>query len=239
MNLVAKRISSISFCFILALLIVSPIQARENFTDQCGYPTARCCDTSVDPATAYGEAASAPGGSIISSVWGWLGKRMYTLVGEDNFGDSQCFASNPTTDASGQCICDGVPSQQNYLPISTLCNTYFPTGPGDIGKQHDACISCVMNKNGFYSFTCIPLSFTSFIKDWVLKTMIGFAGIFALLNIIYGAYQLQTSQGNQDKVKAARERVTASIVGLLMILFSVLLLKVIGVDILQLPGFSK
>jgi hypothetical protein len=47
------------------------------------------------------------------------------------------------------------------------------------------------------------------------------------------------SQGNPDQIKDAREQLTAAIIGLLFVVFSLVILQIIGVNILNLPGFSK
>jgi hypothetical protein len=47
-----------------------------------------------------------------------------------------------------------------------------------------------------------------------------------------------TSQGDPEKVKEARESITAAVAGLLVIIFSIVLLQLITVDILHLPGFK-
>jgi hypothetical protein len=46
------------------------------------------------------------------------------------------------------------------------------------------------------------------------------------------------SQGNPEKIQAAREQLTAAIVGLMFVVFSLVILQVIGYDILRLPGFK-
>jgi len=69
--------------------------------------------------------------------------------------------------------------------------------------------------------------------------LLGLAGGVALLLIIAAGDQMMTSQGNPEKVKEARERLTSAIVGLLFIIFSVTILQIIGIDILHLPGFSR
>lgn len=73
----------------------------------------------------------------------------------------------------------------------------------------------------------------------ILRILLSVSGGVALLLIIAGGYQLMVSQGNPEKVKEARERITAAIVGLIFIIFSVTILQIIGVTILQLPGFNK
>ncbi len=85
---------------------------------------------------------------------------------------------------------------------------------------------------------CIKPSFTSFIQEVVFGIGIGFAGLVSLGCIIYASIMLQISQGDPEKVQAARDMIQSCIFGLLLIIFSVFILRVIGVDILRIPGFS-
>jgi len=73
----------------------------------------------------------------------------------------------------------------------------------------------------------------------ILGLLLGISGGIAALLIIYSGYELGISQGNPEKIKAAKERLTAAIVGLLFIIFSTTILQIIGVDILHLGGFVK
>lgn len=70
----------------------------------------------------------------------------------------------------------------------------------------------------------------------IMGVLLGFSGGIAILLIIASGYEMVTSQGNPEKVKAARERLTSAIVGLLFTIFSVAILQFIGVTILQIPG---
>jgi hypothetical protein len=65
------------------------------------------------------------------------------------------------------------------------------------------------------------------------------AGAIAFLLMILGALQMITAEGNPESIKHAQERFYSAIIGLLLIIFSVLLMQVIGVDILDLPGFER
>ena len=78
---------------------------------------------------------------------------------------------------------------------------------------------------------------STFITD-VFKIALGIAGGVAFLLMIFGAFRLLTSGGNPDSLNAGRDLITSAVVGLLFITFSVLLLRIIGVDILHIPGFS-
>lgn len=73
----------------------------------------------------------------------------------------------------------------------------------------------------------------------VLTILLSLSGGVAILLIVAAGYELMVSQGNPEKVKAGRERLTAAIVGLIFIIFSVWILQFIGVTILQLPGLGK
>jgi hypothetical protein len=77
--------------------------------------------------------------------------------------------------------------------------------------------------------------------DFVAKFFsigIGVGSMIAFLLILFGALQMMTSAGNPEKLNAGKELVTAAITGLLFIIFSIFLLRIIGVDILGIPGFT-
>jgi hypothetical protein len=63
-------------------------------------------------------------------------------------------------------------------------------------------------------------------------------GGIAVILIILSGYRLMISQGNPENIKNAKEQLTAAIIGLLFIIFSLVILQVIGVNILGLPGFN-
>lgn len=69
--------------------------------------------------------------------------------------------------------------------------------------------------------------------------LLSISGGIAVLMIIYSGYNFMTSQGNPETVKEARERLTSAIVGLLFIIFSLVILQIIGVNILHIPGFTN
>lgn len=73
----------------------------------------------------------------------------------------------------------------------------------------------------------------------IMSVMLGFTGGIAAIFIIIGGYKLMASQGNPEAIQAAREQITSAIIGLLFIIFSLVILEVIGVDILRIPGFTK
>lgn len=73
----------------------------------------------------------------------------------------------------------------------------------------------------------------------VLRLLTGMAGGIAFLLMLFGTIRIMTSAGDPKGIQAGKELVTSAIVGLLFIIFSAYLLKIIGFDILGLPGFIK
>lgn len=85
---------------------------------------------------------------------------------------------------------------------------------------------------------CIPIKDPTRFVAWLLKFAIGIGGGVAMLLIIVGAFQVMTSSGNPENLKKGQEKITSAIAGLIFIIFSVFLLKLIGVNILNIPGFG-
>lgn len=82
---------------------------------------------------------------------------------------------------------------------------------------------------------CVPTNTTEFV-GWVLSKVIGLAGGIAFLLIIYAGFLVITSHGDPEKLNNGKEIIVSTLAGLLMIVFSVILLHIIGVNILQIPG---
>lgn len=72
----------------------------------------------------------------------------------------------------------------------------------------------------------------------IFQIVLAIAGVGALFLIIYSGYRMLLSRGNKEMIQGARETITAAIIGLLFIIFSLVILSVITGNILKLPGFS-
>lgn len=68
----------------------------------------------------------------------------------------------------------------------------------------------------------------------VLPWAIGIGSGIAFLLGLYGALMIVISAGDPEKMQAGKEMITSAVFGLLIIIFAVFILRVIGVDILQL-----
>lgn len=112
---------------------------------------------------------------------------------------------------------------QITIPIIT-----FP--PGDwCGKDGKTCKTAIGD---------IPTDTTSFINK-LFGAILSISGVIAVLIIMLSGYKIMISQGEPQKVEGAKETITAAIIGLLFIIFSLIILQTIGVDILHIPGLGK
>ena len=59
------------------------------------------------------------------------------------------------------------------------------------------------------------------------------SGIAFMLSL-YAGFMVMTSAGNPERLKAGQELLTSAIGGLILLIFSVFILKFIGIDILKL-----
>lgn len=109
-----------------------------------------------------------------------------------------------------------------------------------VGKSSSSGEKCdYQGKQGIKTaIGCVPTD-PSMLIAGTIRYISGFAGGIALLMMVFGSLRMLTSAGNADSLKNGREQFVSAIVGLLFVLFSVLLLQIIGVDILGLPGWTS
>lgn len=122
-------------------------------------------------------------------------------------------------------------AKQVCAPIKTVPNY-------DV-KEYESCFDCVVKDDGVWTVLgCFYSDFSRTLNERIFGLAVSIAGIVALGCIIYAAFLMQTSAGNPEKTGKAQELMTACITGLIVIIFSIFILRVIGVDILRLPGFE-
>ncbi len=85
---------------------------------------------------------------------------------------------------------------------------------------------------------CIPINDTNAFIGFILRWAIGIGGGIAFLLIVYAGFMIMSSSGNPERLKAGQELMTSAIAGLIMLIFSIFILRVIGVDILGLGKFG-
>lgn len=131
--------------------------------------------------------------------------------------------------SSGSCMC----KTDRVFLFEALCDKM------KTATEVRECRACIKGGKGIWSaLGCLYTDIPTLLKEYVFKIGLGLAGMFALLCILYAAFTLQTSQGNPEKIKKAQELLTSCITGLMLIIFSVFILRLIGVDILKIPGFN-
>jgi hypothetical protein len=114
---------------------------------------------------------------------------------------------------------------QKILAASVTCT---PTG-GGFGSGISTAIGCIPVLN-----TDNGTAFMAFVLRWA----VGVGGGIAFLLILYAGFMLMTSTGNPERIKAGQELLTSAISGLILLIFSVFILKFIGIDILNLALFG-
>lgn len=144
---------------------------------------------------------------------------------------TQCYLGQPDT-SSGDCICKLEEGPTPIPALREICEKYAQ------GDELAACIECADDGGVQTAIGCIPVKFSHFITYYLFPVAIGLAGLMAFLCIIYSAFVMQTSAGDPERLKKARQNLTSCIVGLLIIIFAVFILQLIGVEILKIPGFG-
>ncbi|MBI2611630.1 hypothetical protein HYW54_02670 [Candidatus Gottesmanbacteria bacterium] len=110
--------------------------------------------------------------------------------------------------------------------------------------DHKRCVSCLYDKNGSLKSNtywtvagCISTKPDQFVRS-ILNIVFAISGGLAFLAFIGGSAMILTSSGDPEKLNNGKSIVISSIFGLLLIIFSVFLLRFVGVDVLRVPGFG-
>jgi hypothetical protein len=79
---------------------------------------------------------------------------------------------------------------------------------------------------------CLAISDTNTLAGSLLRWGIGVGGGIAILMIIYAGFTIITSTGDPGRLRGGKELLGAAIGGLILLIFSVFILRLIGVNIL-------
>ena len=135
-----------------------------------------------------------------------------------------CAGFSDATSCNGQvgsCAAPAALSQQLFCDSSGN-----PTSDPRSGKLYTA-------------IGCIPISNTDKLIGFILRWAIGIGGGIAFILIIIAGFQIMTSSGNPERIKAGQELLTSAITGIILLIFSVFILEIVGVRILGIPGFGQ
>ena len=158
--------------------------------------------------------------------------------------DTSCIGSFNIKEEGGELITPGItPQPTTYLPnLEDICAKVKDSDATPNWNEYEACIDCVTGKTlgstgAYTAIGCIPTTIPGLLS-FFFKYGVGIAGGIAFLLLLFGGFTVMTSSGNPEKVAAGKEMITAALTGLLVIIFSVFILKLIGVTIFRIPGFK-
>ena len=112
------------------------------------------------------------------------------------------------------------------------CETDPDYSPPSEGGRLVEDITCEGTDDINTAIGCIPVSNTKDFIAFVLGWAIGIGGGIAFLLIVFAGFMMMTSTGKPERLQAGKELLVSAIAGLIMIIFSVFILRIIGVDIL-------
>ena len=127
----------------------------------------------------------------------------------------------------------------NPLPTCDLCgwcNQAVNPKPSD----WDQCNICISQPRSYWTVLgCLSTdpSAAPFVKS-ILSVVFAVSGGLAFLSVLMGSVTVLTSAGDPLRLRAGKDMLTNSLMGLFLIIFSIFLLRVVGVEILRLPGFG-
>jgi hypothetical protein len=145
-------------------------------------------------------------------------------------GTEDCVAWNPVTRCPGYIRCPE--DQTRCCRDTTDCPTSVPRESGSTPKE--GCPGNAINT----AIGCIPVDSQSGFIGFILRWAIGIGGGIAFLLIIAAGFAILTSQGNPQRLQGGKDLLTSALSGLLLLIFSIFLLRLIGVDILKIPEFG-
>jgi hypothetical protein len=166
---------------------------------------------------------------------------------------ADCGNGGPTDcDNNGLGACIILQSDPTVVPPSspTLCNNNEVCSRGGLAPDGRPLYACVPSKADVIACSddpnsqCVNSAFGPIHIDPIgfilqFSTLgIGTGSGIAFIMLAYGAYKLVTSQGNPDAINAAKEIITAAIIGLVFMILGVSILQVIGFDILNLGNLG-
>lgn len=85
---------------------------------------------------------------------------------------------------------------------------------------------------------CIPIDTPTNFIQWFLPNLLMIVGGIAFLMMIFGGFQIITAGGDPQKVKAGQQMFSSAIAGLLFAIFSLFILRLVGVQILRIPDLQ-
>jgi len=137
----------------------------------------------------------------------------------------------------------GTPTPAPGRPTCDLCGwcNRFATPPAPSPQSWDECNLCLYEADNteklksYYTIAgCIDTNTGAFVKK-IISIVVGVSGGLAFLSFLYGSGMVLVSSGNPERIKSGKDILTSSLLGIILIVFSILILKIVGYDILKIP----
>jgi hypothetical protein len=155
-----------------------------------------------------------------------------TINAADRVTPKQCFSYGGSCITALACADGSLSIKPNDCPSTQIC-CLVDNIRTDVSRCDDG-------TDGIQTaIGCIHVlgSSEEFLSD-ILRWAVGIGGGIAFLLILYAGFMIMTASGNPERLKAGQELLTSAISGLILLIFSVFILKFIGVDILGLGAFG-
>ncbi len=142
------------------------------------------------------------------------------------------YCESPT--AAPQCDQDlnyggsGEPCRQNGV-----CDSGLSCSGGQCSNGGGIAINVLCPNGGINTaIGCIPFEDSNELTQFFLRWALGISGGIAILLIIYASFTIITSTGDPRRMQGGKELLTSAIAGVMLIIFSVFILRILGVNIL-------
>jgi hypothetical protein len=123
----------------------------------------------------------------------------------------------------------------NAGPPQDLSTLELPRPAKQFTQFDGTCDTTAGEKTGIQTaIGCVPIGNVTAMTAFALKWALGVAGGVAFLMILVAGYRYMTSKGSPQLIQEAKSLLTAAVYGLLLIIFSIFVLRLIGVNILGL-----
>lgn len=128
------------------------------------------------------------------------------------------------------------------------CDLCGYCGGSEYPQDYTDCLSCIYENPGppprgikagvtYTVIGCLPTNPANFIQKVVTFTTTVAGGITFLL-LIYGSFKVLNSRGDPVQLAHGKGLLVSAMIALFLIIFSVFILRFVGVNIFQLPGFG-
>ncbi len=198
--------------------------------------------SATDPLGPFGPGLTTPVEKIAETYVG-LNDKLLNFQEKSNT-KLPCIEGEPYGDPKTKnCTCQFPPELQNYsasIKSNTikLCESYLvpdnhstDSDKKKITEELESCKACVTEINGYYSsFGCIPFKVEGFV-NWFVSLSIAIAGIVSLYCLIMNSIRMQLSRGDASAIEKARQNIISCVLGVLLIIFSVFILRIAGISL--------